>query len=123
MVQKHALPLTFLLAYDEEAKAWASFACEISVASCGDSVDDAREMLKEAVEIHVSSMVETDHLADLSRPPEPDYLAEYFSGDGVVTEYHTLFVVVETEPGPRAALLEFVPSAVAPFCPHQRAAA
>ena len=116
MLQRYAVPLTFLFAFDGEAKAWAALACEISVASCGDSPEDARKMIKEAVEIHVSSMIELGKAGDLAQPASAEDLAEYFSGEGVVAERHVLLVTVETEPGPKATSFEFLPSAVVPYC-------
>jgi predicted RNase H-like HicB family nuclease len=123
MLARHAYPLTFLFAYDEEAKAWAAYACEISVASCGESLDDAREMIRDAVETTVSYEVEEGDAGRLARPAEAEYIAEFYSGEGVVTEHCTLLVSVETEPGPRVTSLEFIPLEFAPFCCHSRAAA
>ena len=121
MSAKCAVPLTVLYAQDGDA--WVVLACELSVVTQGDSVEQAREMLKEAVEVYVSAVVELGQISELARPVEPEYLAEYFAGEGVITEYHSLLMTVEAEPAPKVVALEFVPSAVAPFCCHQSVAA
>lgn len=38
---KYAVPLTIFFTYDEETKRWASLACEITVGSDGETLDDA----------------------------------------------------------------------------------
>jgi predicted RNase H-like HicB family nuclease len=118
MLTKVALPLTFLFSYHEESRAWASVACEISVASCGDSIDEARDMLKDAVRIHVSSMVKLGHLADLADPESPESIAELLAvpPEHRAIEYHTAILRLRSEPGPRLTSLQFLPTAVKPVC-------
>ncbi len=121
MATKYALPLMVLFVQDDDA--WVALACEISVVSQGDSLDDARRMIEDAVGLWVSYEIEEGRGDRLSRPAEPGYLAEYFSGEGVITEYYTLLLSVETEPQVKVTSLEFLPSSVAPFCCHHRVAA
>ena len=115
MVEKHAVPLTFLIVRDGEA--WVSVACEIYVGSQGSTVDEAREMLKEALEINVSSAVELGQAEDLGSPIPAEDLAELLEvpREQVVVEYHTMLLNVETEPGPHLVSMEFLRSPVTPI--------
>jgi len=124
MVHKYAFPLTFLFVYSEEEPAgWLAQSCEISAASDGETLDEARQMIQDAVGLLVSYELEEGQVERLARPVSPEHLAEYYSGDDVVTEYYTLVATVETEPKPKVLSLEFLPSSVVPFCRHQPAAA
>jgi len=116
MTVKYALPLTFLFA--REGQLWASLACEISVASYGDSVGKAREMLKEAAEAWVSAEAEQGRGDDLSLPVEADYLAEFMDvpREDLVIEYHASIVSARTGRKPAVTLAEFTPCAVPPAC-------
>jgi predicted RNase H-like HicB family nuclease len=123
MRKRYAIPLTFLFSREEEA--WPALACEIGVASQGDSVEDAREMLKEAVEVSVSSLVEIGKLHEIEHPASPELLASFLSApsEDQITEYHTLLITVESEPAPRVEEMEFVSTAVRPGCCRLPAAA
>ena len=111
-----AYPLTFLL--KKEGDGWASLACEVDVASCGDTLDEAREMLKEAVEVSVSSLVEIGKFAEIERPASPELLASFLNvaPEDLVIEYHTLLIAIESDPRPAVTSMEFVPTAVKPGC-------
>jgi predicted RNase H-like HicB family nuclease len=105
-----AYPLTFLL--KKEGDAWASLACEVDVASCGDTLEEAREMLKEAVALYVTDMVETGELDKIARPVPKEGLVEFATDPPgeLHFEYHTLLVSLSTTP----PTLEFLPSMVRP---------
>ncbi len=123
MAEQYALPLTFL--FIREGKQWTGLACEIDVASCGDSLEEAREMAKDAVQAYVTVMVEEDRVDDLSRPVPAADLAEIFNmpPEDLVTEYHTLLFSVEGEQELRVAAMSFLRSMVAPTCCHPKVAA
>ncbi len=114
MVEKYAVPLTFLLVRDDDA--WVSIACEIYVGSQGPSADEARAMLKEALRISVSSAVELGQADDLGSPIPAEDLAELLDvpREHVVVEYHTMLLSVETEPQPHLISIEFFRSSVTP---------
>ena len=105
-----AYPLTFLL--KKEGDGWASLACEVDVASCGDILDEAREMLKEAVALYVTDMVESGELDRIARPVPKEGLVEFATDPPgeLHLEYHTLLVSLSTAP----PTLEFLPSMVRP---------
>ena len=63
MVTKYAVPLTILFSYEEETKRWASLACEITVGSDGETLDEAREMTKDDHASQVLTHLRTSRLA------------------------------------------------------------
>ena len=108
--ERMAFPLTFLL--KKEGEHWASLACELDVASCGDTAEEACEYLKEAVELYVSSLLEDGRASDIPRPVPQDALVEFATDPPgeMRVEYHTLLVF----PGTMPPTMEFVRSMVAP---------
>ncbi len=108
--ERVAYPLTFLL--KKEGELWASLACEVDVASCGDTREAAREGLEEAVALYVTDMVEAGELDKISRPVPKEGLVEFATDPPgeVHVEYHTLLVSLATAP----PMLEFLPSMVRP---------
>ena len=116
MAERYAVPLTFIYAREDDA--WPALACEIAVGSQGDSVDHAREMLKEAVEVSVSSLVEIGKFAEIERPASPELLSSFLNAapEDLVIEYHTLLIAIESDPRPAVTSMEFVPTAVKPGC-------
>jgi predicted RNase H-like HicB family nuclease len=108
--ERVAYPLTFLL--KKEGNVWASLACELDVASCGDSLDEAREMLKEAVALYVTDLVESGELDKVARPIPKEALVEFATDPPgeLHVEYHTLLVYLKSVP----PTLEFLPSMVRP---------
>jgi predicted RNase H-like HicB family nuclease len=109
--ERIAYPLTFLL--HPEGDQWAALACEVDVASCGDSLDEARGMLKEAVELYVSYLLEHGRRDDIARPVPAEALQEFVEdGDLPPTvESHTLLVTLTPK-----VRMEFVPTGLAPSC-------
>lgn len=108
--ERLAYPLTFLL--KKEGNLWASLACEVDVASCGDTCEEAREMLKEAVALYVTDLVESGELDKVARPVPKEGLTEFATeppGE-LHIEYHTLLVSL----GAESPVLEYVPSMVTP---------
>jgi predicted RNase H-like HicB family nuclease len=116
-VERIAYPLTFL--FRQEGEEWSSLACEIDVASCGGTLEEAREGLKEAVELYVSHMLEQGMRDRIGRPVPEEALREFMSeGEGPPrTEYHTLLVTLAAVPE-----MEFVPSEIAPVARRPAAA-
>jgi len=114
MVQKREIPLTFMYVYDDEAEAWAALAKEIFVASCGDSLEDARYMIRDAVSLTATVQIEDGRDGPLGQPTEADYLKEYFSGEGVVTERETLLLTIETEPALKVTSVDFASGYIMP---------
>lgn len=114
VAERVAFPFTFLFKCEDGI--WTSLACEVDVASCGDTLDQARDALKEAVELYVVDMLERGRLDDISRPVPPDALVE-LAGDhpeDLKVEYLTMILHIRQEPSPSAADVEFVRSMVAP---------
>jgi predicted RNase H-like HicB family nuclease len=88
-------PFTFI--FKQEDSAWCALACEVNVASCGNTPDDAREGLKEAVELYLSYMIEHGRRDEIARPTPKEDLAEICQGDYVV-EYYAALVDITTQP-------------------------
>jgi hypothetical protein len=127
MLTKYAFPLTFVFVDDGmEPRGYAALACEIRAASDGRDLTAARQMIQDAVAVLVSYEIEEGDIARVARPITNEDLTEFTgeaTADRLVVEYHTLLVAVETEPHPRVASAEFVPSAVTPWCYPPRVAA
>jgi predicted RNase H-like HicB family nuclease len=107
--ERLAYPLTFV--FHMEGDQWAALACEVDVASCGSTLDEAREMIKEAVELYVSYLLEHDRREDIARPVPAEALQEFVDdGDTPPTvESHTLLVTLTPE-----IQMEFIPTGLAP---------
>jgi predicted RNase H-like HicB family nuclease len=117
MVTKYAVPLTILFSYEEETKRWASLACEITVGSDGETLDEAREMTKDAVSLWASFEIEEGSGPDLARPASAELLGRFLEAPSEYrrVEYHTLLLTVETEPKLTVLSVEFLPSVVKPI--------
>ena len=102
-------PLTFV--FKREGRLWSALACEIDVASCGKNLAEAREGIKEAVELHLSYMLEHGLRDKIANPVPAEALREFMElGDAPPTiESHTLLVTLTSE-----IQMEFVPTALAP---------
>jgi predicted RNase H-like HicB family nuclease len=104
-------PFTFLLKRGDNE--WSALACEVDVASCGSSIDEAREGLKEAVELYLSYMIEHGLRDEVARSVPPKDLAEFCQGEHTV-EYHALIVDIVARPAVHLTRMEFVRSELAP---------
>lgn len=104
-------PFTFVFA--REGTEWSALACEVDVASCGGSIDEAREGLKEAVGLYVSYMIENGLRDELARPVSKEELAELCRGEHEV-EYHAMIVDILPRPAPQPVSMEFVRSGLTP---------
>jgi len=51
----------------------------VSVSSCGDAIDTARQALKDAVETYVLYMVRKGRMSEISRPLAADELADFLA--------------------------------------------
>jgi predicted RNase H-like HicB family nuclease len=111
-----AFPFTFLFKCEDGV--WSSLACEIDVASCGDTLDEAREALKDAVELYVTTVLEEGVLDidRISRPVPRDALAEFMGDDpkAVTTEYLTMIAALTQVPLTPITGIEFLRSVVRP---------
>jgi len=110
--QRVAYPLTFLL--KKEGELWASLTPEMGVASCGDNVDHAREMLKDAITGRLRYLLEAGH-ADQIWHPMTRAGVEDFATDPpgeVTTERYVMVVTVPAEEAGRRRRprVEFIPS-------------
>ena len=112
-VERYAIPFTFLLKH--ERRIWTALACEVDIAACGDTVEDSREALKEALEIYVVSMFERGRRDDIARPISEADLQEFnrdpAPDEPIIREYHTMIVTVP--PSPADPRVDFVPALLA----------
>jgi predicted RNase H-like HicB family nuclease len=104
-------PLTFV--FKQEGDQWSALACEVDVASCGDTLDEAREGLKDAVELYVSYMLENGHREKVARPVPAGDLAAFCTGKHVV-EYHALILDLIARPVLRLSEVRFIRSELTP---------
>ena len=104
-------PFTFI--FKQEDTEWCALACEVDVASCGSSLDEAREGLKEAVELYLSYMIEHGLRDEVARPVPQDALAELCQGKHIV-EYHAAIAEIITRPALRLITTEFLRSELTP---------
>jgi predicted RNase H-like HicB family nuclease len=124
--QRVAYPLTFLL--KKEGDQWASLTPEMGVASCGDSMEHAREMLKDAIRATYRTMVKKGWTEHLWEPMTPAEVAQFESDPPgeVVRESFVMLVTAPAtgeQPVTRAAIrVEFVPS-ISPSARHSILAA
>jgi len=118
MAERLAFPLTLL--YKQEGDLWAALACEVDVASCGDSLDEARAMLREAVELYLTEMLASGQRTQIERPVPPEALAEFIGEDRENARIERVTAILWTEPGEREYRTEFVPSLTTPvdYCGH-----
>ena len=105
-------PLTFV--FRQEGDQWSALACEVDVASCGDTLEQAREGLKDAVELYISYMLENGLRGKVARPVPATDLAELCGSRQVTVEYHVLGLDLISGPVPRPAQMEFVRSELTP---------
>ena len=112
MPERLAFPLTLL--YKQEGDLWAALACEVDVASCGDTLDEARAMLREAVELYLTEMVASGRRADIERPVPPEELAEFIGEDRENARIERVTAILWRESGERGYCAEFVPSLTTP---------
>jgi predicted RNase H-like HicB family nuclease len=66
MGERVAYPLTFIL--KREGNQWASLAPELTVASCGDTMEAAREALEDAIQAYLSFLVSQGRRDEVWRP-------------------------------------------------------
>jgi len=112
--QRIAYPLTFLL--KQEGEQWAALAPEIKVASCGSTLDDARQALEDAVETYVSYMIRAGRTSEIPRPLSQAEIDDFVNDPpGVVRfERWVMFAVLDSagrDIDPDAT--EFVPAGFA----------
>jgi len=75
--ERIAFPLTFLL--KREGDQWASLACEVDVASCGDTLESARQALKDAIETYVVYMINEGRMDEVYRPLAESDIADFLT--------------------------------------------
>ncbi len=92
--ERVALPFTFYL--KQEGDQWAALTPEISVSSCGNTLETARQALKDAVETYVFYMIRKGRMREISRPLAADELADFLADPpgAYEVEEHVLFVSV-----------------------------
>jgi predicted RNase H-like HicB family nuclease len=73
--ERVVLPFTFI--FKREDGVWTGLACEVDVCSCGDSLEDAREKLKEAVELYVTYLLEQGRQHEIERRVPVEALREF----------------------------------------------
>ncbi len=107
--ERVAFPLTFLFRREDDQ--WVSLACEVDVASCGETLEAARDGLQDAVELYVSYMLQNGMRESISRPVPKDLLTEFASeaADSLQVERHTLLVLLQAAPE-----MEFIPTGIGP---------
>ncbi len=89
-------PLTFV--FKQEDDQWSALACEVDVASCGDTLDEAREGLKDAVELYLSYMLENGFRDKVARPVPQQDLVEFCAGERIVEYYAAIAELVPISP-------------------------
>jgi predicted RNase H-like HicB family nuclease len=104
-----------------EGSQWSSLACEVDVASCGDTLDAAREALKEAVGLYVAYMIGNGMRESVARQVPEAALQEFTAdraGGDLVVERLTMLVLLRQAPAPLEVATEFVPTELASMvCP------
>lgn len=104
-VERVAYPFTFI--FKREDGEWSALACEVDVASCGSSVDEARDGLKEAVELYLAYMIENGLRDQVERRVPSADLAEFCQGEHQV-EHYALIVDIIQRPAIHPSAMEFV---------------
>ena len=114
--ERLAYPLTFV--FMQEGDQWSALACEVDVASCGETIDEAREGLKDAVELYISYMLENGLRHQVARPVPPQDWVEFCGKSQPTIEYHTLILdLLCAGPTPQLSEIAFVRSEVTPaYC-------
>ncbi len=100
---------SFTFVFKQEDDAWSALACEVDVASCGSSIEEAREGLKEAIELYLSYMIEHGLREQVERSVPHDDLAEFCQGEYTV-EYHAAIADIIARPTIHLTGTEFVRS-------------
>jgi len=110
-IERLALPFTFL--FKRESAIWTALACEVDVASCGDTKDQARDALKDAVGLYVLDMFASSQQDHIERPISEGALQEFYTNpppeEPITVENQTMIVVMQ-RPDP---VIEFVPALLA----------
>ena len=108
-VEQFAIPFTFL--FKCEGSMWTALACEVNIAACGHNIDEAREALKEALEIYVVSMFECGRPGEIHRPISEEDLKEFLydppSDEQIQPEGHTMIVAVHP---PAQPTIQYIPA-------------
>jgi predicted RNase H-like HicB family nuclease len=104
-------PFTFV--FKQEDGQWAALACEVDVASCGSTLEEARDGLKEAVGLYLAYMIEHGLRDQVARPVSREGLTEFCQGEHTV-EYHAAIVDIISRPVVRLSSTQFVRSELAP---------
>jgi len=109
-VERLAIPFTFLFKRDGDA--WTALACEVDIAACGATQDEARTALKDALELYVIDMFERGQRHQISRPTPLDALREFALDpapeEPIKREDHTMLVsVYEVR---RPPTVDFIPA-------------
>lgn len=116
-VERVAFPFTFLL--KREGEQWASICRETGIASCGDTLDAARDALMDAIEASFLYLLEQGRPYDIWQPMSAAETEEFRSGvPGECTEESMVMVaVLDTEAaragGREGVHLDFVRSVAA----------
>jgi predicted RNase H-like HicB family nuclease len=77
MAERIAFPLTFYL--KQEGDQWAALSPEVAVSSCGDTLDEARQALKDAVETYVVYMIGTGRIAEIPRQLSQEQVLDFLT--------------------------------------------
>ena len=102
-IERVAFPLSFLL--KRERDQWAALSAEVTVSSCGDTLGDARQALKDAIETYVVYMINERRMDEVYRPlPESDITDFLTDPPGEhIEEAHILLVELRDAGTGRAA--------------------
>ena len=77
MAERIAFPLTFYL--KQEGDQWAALSPEVAVSSCGDTLDEARQALKDAVETYVVYMIGAGRIAEIPRQLSQEQVLDFLT--------------------------------------------
>jgi predicted RNase H-like HicB family nuclease len=106
-----AYPLTFVL--KQEGNQWAALAPELNVASCGGTLEEARQALEDALETYVSYMISAGRVSEVARPLSQAEVDDFVNDPpGVVRfERWVMFVALDAaEKASEATATEFLPA-------------
>jgi len=121
-VERLLFPLGFLL--KREGALWASLCPELDVASCGQTLEEARQALKDAVETYVMYMLEEGRRDEISRPASQADIEEFLTDPPGEHAYECQVLVVTIAGEPAAPTAEFFQPELCPvpICEHLAAA-
>lgn len=121
-MERLVFPLGCLL--KREGDQWASLCPELDVASCGQTLEEAKQALKDAVETYILFMLEEGLRDEIPRPVSQADIQEFLTdppGDHV---YECQVLVVTIVEGAAEPTVEFLEPELCPVpvCAHRAAA-